>query len=138
MESWSHYNRQRMIGNIIFILVFALNIYPVRKLKHTFSFQAFLYSLWYFTFSILGNFNNFFFAAHLLDVAVGFKTLRTILQSVTHNGKQVCIDTSANMNYLSWLRNVQIGLQMTNWFLSFKCNITYITFSSHFNQTVYI
>jgi ryanodine receptor 2 len=54
-------------------------------------FQAFLYSLWYFTFSVLGNFNNFFFAAHLLDVAVQVKTLRTILQSVTHNGKQVRI-----------------------------------------------
>lgn len=53
--------------------------------------NAFLYSLWYFTFSILGNFNNFFFAAHLLDVAVGFKTLRTILQSVTHNGKQLVL-----------------------------------------------
>lgn len=53
--------------------------------------QAFLYSLWYFTFSILGNYNNFFFAAHLLDVAVGFKTLRTILQSVTHNGKQLVL-----------------------------------------------
>lgn len=56
-----------------------------------FHFQAFLYSLWYFTFSILGNYNNFFFAAHLLDVAVGFKTLRTILQSVTHNGKQLVL-----------------------------------------------
>lgn len=50
-----------------------------------------MYSLWYFTFSILGNYNNFFFAAHLLDVAVGFKTLRTILQSVTHNGKQLVL-----------------------------------------------
>jgi hypothetical protein len=29
----------------------------------------------------------------LLDVAVGFKTLRTILQSVTHNGKQVILTT---------------------------------------------
>lgn len=42
-------------------------------------------------FSILGNFNNFFFAAHLLDVAVGIKALRTILQSVTHNGKQLVL-----------------------------------------------
>lgn len=40
--------------------------------------------------SVLGHYNNFFFAAHLLDVAMGFKTLRTILSSVTHNGKQVC------------------------------------------------
>ncbi|CAG0909623.1 unnamed protein product, partial [Cyprideis torosa] len=40
---------------------------------------------------MLGNLNHFFFAAHLLDVAVGFKTLRTILQSVTHNGKQLVL-----------------------------------------------
>jgi len=51
--------------------------------------QSFLYIAWYFVFSLLGNFNYFFYAAHLLDVAVCFKTLGTILQSVTHNGKQV-------------------------------------------------
>ncbi|KAJ4442003.1 hypothetical protein ANN_11867, partial [Periplaneta americana] len=43
------------------------------------------------SFLFLATFNNFFFAAHLLDVAVGFKTLRTILQSVTHNGKQLVL-----------------------------------------------
>ncbi len=41
--------------------------------------------------SILGHYNNFFFAAHLLDIAMGVKTLRTILSSVTHNGKQVSL-----------------------------------------------
>lgn len=51
--------------------------------------QSFLYLVWYTTMSILGHYNNFFFAAHLLDIAMGFKTLRTILSSVTHNGKQV-------------------------------------------------
>ncbi|XP_055318049.1 ryanodine receptor isoform X5 [Sitodiplosis mosellana] len=65
--------------------------YHVWKAGVTFTDNAFLYALWYFTFSVLGNFNNFFFAAHLLDVAVGFKTLRTILQSVTHNGKQLVL-----------------------------------------------
>ncbi|XP_033608233.1 ryanodine receptor isoform X6 [Cryptotermes secundus] len=73
---------------------FILNIdwrYQVWKSGVTITDNAFLYSLWYFIFSILGNFNNFFFAAHLLDVAVGFKTLRTILQSVTHNGKQLVL-----------------------------------------------
>lgn len=39
--------------------------------------------------SLLGHYNNFFFASHLLDIAMGVKTLRTILSSVTHNGKQV-------------------------------------------------
>lgn len=55
-----------------------------------FLLQNFLYLIWYTTMSIFGHFNNFFFAAHLLDIAMGFKTLRTILSSVTHNGKQVC------------------------------------------------
>lgn len=76
------------------IIRFILNIdwrYQVWKAGVTITDNAFLYSLWYFTFSVLGNFNNFFFAAHLLDVAVGFKTLRTILQSVTHNGKQLVL-----------------------------------------------
>jgi hypothetical protein len=54
-----------------------------------FHFQSFLYLAWYTTMSVLGHYNNFFFAAHLLDIAMGFKTLRTILSSVTHNGKQV-------------------------------------------------
>jgi hypothetical protein len=53
------------------------------------SLQSFLYITGYFVFSLLGNYNYFFYAAHLLDVAVCFKTLGTILQSVTHNGKQV-------------------------------------------------
>lgn len=76
------------------LIHFIMNIdwrYQVWKAGVTITDNSFLYSLWYFTFSILGNFNNFFFAAHLLDVAVGFKTLRTILQSVTHNGKQLIL-----------------------------------------------
>uniref|UniRef100_A0A8C3VH37 Ryanodine receptor 3 n=1 Tax=Catharus ustulatus TaxID=91951 RepID=A0A8C3VH37_CATUS len=55
------------------------------------SLQSFLYLAWYTTMSILGHYNNFFFAAHLLDIAMGFKTLRTILSSVTHNGKQLVL-----------------------------------------------
>lgn len=54
--------------------------------------KAFLYILWYFVMSLLGHYNNFFFAAHLLDVAMAFKSLRTILSSVTHNGKQARIE----------------------------------------------
>ncbi|XP_026840886.1 ryanodine receptor isoform X6 [Drosophila persimilis] len=76
------------------IFKYIMNIdwrYQVWKAGVTFTDNAFLYSLWYFSFSVMGNFNNFFFAAHLLDVAVGFKTLRTILQSVTHNGKQLVL-----------------------------------------------
>lgn len=58
-------------------------------ISYNFYLQSFLYLAWYTTMSILGHYNNFFFAAHLLDIAMGFKTLRTILSSVTHNGKQV-------------------------------------------------
>lgn len=53
--------------------------------------QSFLYLACYMAMSVLGHYNNFFFAAHLLDIAMGIKTLRTILSSVTHNGKQVCV-----------------------------------------------
>ncbi|XP_071036526.1 ryanodine receptor [Parasteatoda tepidariorum] len=65
--------------------------YQIWKAGVTITDNAFLYNTWYFTFSVMGNFNYFFFAAHLLDIAVGFKTLRTILQSVTHNGKQLVL-----------------------------------------------
>ncbi|XP_052827801.1 ryanodine receptor isoform X7 [Octopus bimaculoides] len=65
--------------------------YQLWKWGVIFTDNSFLYILWYFTFSVLGNFNHFFFAAHLIDVAIGFKTLRTILQSVTHNGKQLVL-----------------------------------------------
>lgn len=51
----------------------------------------FLYLTWYLLFSLFGNYNHFFFAAHLMDVAISFKTLGTILQSVTHNGKQLVL-----------------------------------------------
>ncbi|KAK2192468.1 hypothetical protein NP493_31g06036 [Ridgeia piscesae] len=54
-----------------------------------FTDNSFLYTAWYFTFSVMGHFNYFFFAVHLLDVASCFKTLGTILQSVTHNGRQL-------------------------------------------------
>lgn len=72
--------------------------------------QSFLYLAWYMFVSVLGHSNNFFFAAHLLDIAMGFKTLRTILSSVTHNGKQVlclkCIDiittTNSKKHYFSF------------------------------------
>uniref|UniRef100_A0A670I8M0 Ryanodine receptor 2 n=1 Tax=Podarcis muralis TaxID=64176 RepID=A0A670I8M0_PODMU len=60
-------------------------------LFYAFSLKSFLYLAWYMTMSVLGHYNNFFFAAHLLDIAMGFKTLRTILSSVTHNGKQLVL-----------------------------------------------
>lgn len=65
--------------------------YQVWKAGVTITDNAFLYALWYFSFSVLGNFNNFFFAAHLLDIAVVIPSLKTILQSVTHNGKQLLL-----------------------------------------------
>ncbi|XP_028826293.1 ryanodine receptor 2 isoform X5 [Denticeps clupeoides] len=65
--------------------------YQIWKLGVVFTDNSFLYLAWYSTMSILGHYNNFFFAAHLLDIAMGFKTLRTILSSVTHNGKQLVL-----------------------------------------------
>ncbi|XP_014664679.1 PREDICTED: ryanodine receptor-like isoform X2 [Priapulus caudatus] len=53
--------------------------------------NSFLYIMWYFLFSVLGNFNYFFFASHLLDVVMSIKALSTIMQSITHNGKQLCL-----------------------------------------------
>ncbi|XP_070398109.1 ryanodine receptor 2 isoform X1 [Nothobranchius furzeri] len=65
--------------------------YQVWKLGVVFTDNSFLYLAWYMILSVLGHYNNFFFAAHLLDIAMGFKTLRTILSSVTHNGKQLVL-----------------------------------------------
>ncbi|XP_065312718.1 ryanodine receptor-like isoform X2 [Gordionus sp. m RMFG-2023] len=65
--------------------------YEIWHLGITLTDNSFLYIMIYFIFSVMGNFNHFFFAAHLLDIAIGFKTLRTILQSVTHNGKQLLL-----------------------------------------------
>ncbi|XP_053461557.1 ryanodine receptor 1 isoform X2 [Nycticebus coucang] len=63
--------------------------YQIWKFGVIFTDNSFLYLSWYMVMSLLGHYNNFFFAAHLLDIAMGVKTLRTILSSVTHNGKQL-------------------------------------------------
>ncbi|XP_013914074.1 PREDICTED: ryanodine receptor 1-like [Thamnophis sirtalis] len=63
--------------------------YKIWKLGVIFTDNSFLYLFWYMVMSVLGHYNNFFFACHLLDIAMGVKTLRTILSSVTHNGKQL-------------------------------------------------
>ncbi|XP_056396363.1 ryanodine receptor 1 isoform X2 [Hyla sarda] len=63
--------------------------YQIWKFGVVFTNNSFLYLVWYMVMSLLGHYNNFFFACHLLDIAMGVKTLRTILSSVTHNGKQL-------------------------------------------------
>nr|XP_061794423.1 ryanodine receptor 2-like [Nerophis lumbriciformis] len=65
--------------------------YHVWKLGVVLTDNSFLYLGCYMAMSVLGHYNNFFFAAHLLDIAMGIKTLRTILSSVTHNGKQLVL-----------------------------------------------
>ncbi|KAM4600943.1 ryanodine receptor 3 [Polymixia lowei] len=65
--------------------------YHIWKMGVVLTDNYYLYLIWYTVMSIFGHFNNFFFAAHLLDIAMGFKTLRTILSSVTHNGKQLVL-----------------------------------------------
>uniref|UniRef100_T1E1N4 Putative ryanodine receptor n=1 Tax=Cupiennius salei TaxID=6928 RepID=T1E1N4_CUPSA len=91
MDKGSAFSQQEE-GSGIFSLITSMDWkYQIWKAGVTITDNAFLYNTWYFTFSVMGNFNFFFFAAHLLDIAVGFKTLRTILQSVTHNGKQLVL-----------------------------------------------
>ncbi|XP_034436295.1 ryanodine receptor 3 isoform X5 [Hippoglossus hippoglossus] len=65
--------------------------YQIWKMGVVLTDNLFLYLIWYATMSTLGHYNNFFFAAHLLDIAMVFKSLRTILSSVTHNGKQLVL-----------------------------------------------
>ncbi|TPP59596.1 Ryanodine receptor 44F [Fasciola gigantica] len=65
--------------------------YLIWKWGVVFTDISFLYLAVYFAASFFGNFNYFFYACHLLDVAVSFKTLNTIIQSVTHNGKQLVL-----------------------------------------------
>lgn len=83
--------KQYFCTSVLEILHWNQIIRPITSFQISLSLQSFLYLAWYTTMSILGHYNNFFFAAHLLDIAMGFKTLRTILSSVTHNGKQVSI-----------------------------------------------
>ncbi|KAL5285595.1 hypothetical protein ACFFRR_007348 [Megaselia abdita] len=91
MEKNPFANQEEEKGGII---RFFKNIdwrYQLWKAGVTLTDFSFLYTLFYFSFSLLGNYNKFFFAAHLLDVAVVVKSLGTILQSVTHNGKQLVL-----------------------------------------------
>ncbi|XP_061072692.1 ryanodine receptor 1b isoform X3 [Conger conger] len=76
--------------NSIFNWVTTIDVkYQIWKFGVVFTDNTFLYLVWYMVMSLLGHYNNFFFASHLLDIAMGVKTLRTILSSVTHNGKQL-------------------------------------------------
>merc|ERR1719495_583548 len=65
--------------------------YQVWKIGVTVTDNTFLYLLFYFIFSVLGNYTYFFFAAHLIDVAVGVPALRIILQAITYNGKELVL-----------------------------------------------
>ncbi|XP_019717005.1 ryanodine receptor 1b isoform X5 [Hippocampus comes] len=76
--------------NSVFSWITSIDLkYQIWKFGVVFTDNTFLYLVWYMLMSMLGHYNNFFFAAHLLDIAMGVKTLRTILSSVTHNGKQL-------------------------------------------------
>nr|XP_032804165.1 ryanodine receptor 2-like isoform X12 [Petromyzon marinus] len=89
---FSRRNEKPKKESSIFALLNSIDVkYQIWKLGVVFTDNSFLYLAWYMTMSGLGHYNNFFFAAHLLDIAMGFKTLRTILSSVTHNGKQLVL-----------------------------------------------
>merc|ERR1719445_1949048 len=61
--------------------------YQIWQIGVTVTDSTFLYLI----FSILGNINYFFFAAHLIDVAIGVPALRIILQAITYNGKELVL-----------------------------------------------
>ena len=65
--------------------------YTIWKMGVVLMDSNFLYLIGYLILSILGHYNYFFYAGNLIDIAMGFKTLRTILSSVTHNGKQLIL-----------------------------------------------
>merc|ERR1711892_1585901 len=65
--------------------------YQVWQVGVTVTASTFMYLMFYFVFSVLGNYNYFFFAAHLIDVAIGVPALRIILQAITYNGKELVL-----------------------------------------------
>ena len=65
--------------------------YQVWQVGVTVTDNTFMYLIFYFVFSLFGNCNYFFFAAHLIDVAVGVPALRIILQAITYNGKELVL-----------------------------------------------
>ena len=87
--------------------------YQVWKAGVTVTDNPFLYQLWYFVFSLLGNYNYFFFAAHLLDVAVGVAALRIILEAITHNGNIMILFQPFLEEYLKTLCSG--FFQASNW-----------------------
>uniref|UniRef100_A0A3Q3BSM2 Ryanodine receptor 1a (skeletal) n=1 Tax=Kryptolebias marmoratus TaxID=37003 RepID=A0A3Q3BSM2_KRYMA len=88
--SQQHEKKQEEPDNSVFAWMTSIDIkYQIWKFGVVFTDGTFLYLCWYLVMSLLGHYNNFFFACHLLDIAMGVKTLRTILSSVTHNGKQL-------------------------------------------------
>ncbi|XP_042892542.1 ryanodine receptor-like isoform X4 [Penaeus japonicus] len=91
METTMSFKQEEVSTGIIGYLSSVDWRYQIWKAGVTITDNQFLYNLWYLTFSMLGNINYFFFAAHLLDVAVSIPSLKTILQSVTHNGKQLIL-----------------------------------------------
>ncbi|KAK3867881.1 hypothetical protein Pcinc_026695, partial [Petrolisthes cinctipes] len=91
METTMSFKQEEASTGIIGYLTSVDWRYQIWKAGVTITDNQFLYNLWYLTFSLLGNVNYFFFAAHLLDVAVSIPSLKTILQSVTHNGKQLIL-----------------------------------------------
>ncbi|XP_072558334.1 ryanodine receptor 1-like isoform X2 [Paramormyrops kingsleyae] len=90
VSSQQHEKKHEKQDSSVFNWVTSVDIkYQIWKFGVVFTDHTFLYLVWYTVMSVLGHYNNFFFACHLLDIAMGVKTLRTILSSVTHNGKQL-------------------------------------------------
>nr|XP_018669433.1 ryanodine receptor 3 [Ciona intestinalis] len=130
-------------GNILTQLFLNVDIkYTVWKTGVIFSDQSFLYLLWYFVMSIFGQYNRFFFSLHLLDIAMCSKGLRTILTSVTHNGKQLVL-TIGLLTVVVYLYTV-IAFNFFKKFYNkgegddedWKCNNMFTCFQFHFYSGV--
>lgn len=65
----------------------------------------FQYQLAYLVFSILGNYNAFFYALHLIDLVRSSPMLQTLLKSVTYNGTQVTSDTNLTSRFVQLCNN---------------------------------
>ncbi|CAG00547.1 unnamed protein product, partial [Tetraodon nigroviridis] len=96
-----HEKKQEAPDNSVFAWITSIDMkYQIWKFGVVFTDGTFLYLCWYMIMSLLGHYNNFFFACHLLDIAMGVKTLRTILSSVTHNGKQISLSVLCRLYQL--------------------------------------
>ncbi|KAL3202679.1 hypothetical protein MRX96_012072 [Rhipicephalus microplus] len=83
--------------------------YQIWKSGVTITDNSFLYNLWYFTFSVMGNLNYFFFAAHLLDVSCRLQDTAYHLTVGYTQRQTVGVDSDAADHHSVHLHGVRAG-----------------------------